>query len=142
MDDCRFCQIIAKKIDAYIVFEDEHCVAFLDNRPIFRGHCLLVPKKHIENVMEASDSILCSLGAASKKLSLAVKNAVSSDGILIINNNIVSQSVPHLHIHVIPRNKGDGLRGFMWPRTTYKAGEEEEFKDRIQKAVKALERNV
>lgn len=125
MTACRFCDIVSGGIEANKVFEDEEFFAFLDARPVFLGHCLLVPKQHVETVMDTPDKILSHMGGVLKKLSTAVKKAMSCDGILLITNNVVSQSVPHLHVHVIPRNKGDGLRGFMWPRQKYKDKEEE-----------------
>jgi histidine triad (HIT) family protein len=138
MGICAFCEIVSKDRDAHIVFESEECMAFLDARPLFHGHCLVVPKEHVVTVMEATDKLLCSLSSASKKLSVAVKEATESDGVLIINNNIVSQSVPHLHIHVIPRKRGDGLKGFMWPGHPY--ADEEEARKTAEKIKAALKK--
>ena len=132
MEDCVFCKIVKKEIKASVVFENENFIAFLDKSPIFKGHTLLIPKKHIETIFDFDESLLKEFIVKTKLLSLAVKNSLNVDGILLINNNIISQSVPHFHMHVIPRKRGEVLKGFMWPRTKYKEKEEEEFKLKIK----------
>ena len=132
MEDCVFCKIADKKLDASIVYEDNNFIAFLDKSPIFKGHTLLIPKKHIETIFDFDESLLKEFIVKTKLLSLAVKNSLNVDGILLINNNIISQSVPHFHMHIIPRKRGEVLKGFMWPRTKYKEKEEEEFKLKIK----------
>ena len=138
---CRFCDIINDEKEADIVFSDDSTIAFLDKRPVFHGHCLIIPKEHVETVMDAPESLLERVMDNIKLLSIAVKNATECDGILIINNNVISQSVPHLHFHVIPRRNGELLAGFMRPRHPYKNRDEaEEARDRIRDAVKELKK--
>ena len=119
--DCLFCRIVAGDEDAHFVFEDEHCVAFLDARPLFHGHTLLLPREHYETLWDLPDELLPPLFADAKRLSAAVRDAMASQGAFVAMNNVVSQSVPHLHVHIAPRNRKDGLRGFFWPRTKYKS---------------------
>ncbi len=120
---CAFCRIVNKEEDAHIVYEDNISIAFLDIRPIFYGHTLIIPKKHIETIYDLSDDISKKFISNIKYIGKAVESATKSEGTLIIVNNVVSQSVPHLHIHIIPRKFGDGLRGFMWPRKLYESEE-------------------
>ena len=117
--NCLFCRIVNGEEPAEKVFEDEHCVAFLDNRPLFPGHCLLVPREHTETLGELPAAEVGPLFEEARVLSLAVEEAMGAEGTFVAINNRVSQSVPHLHIHVVPRKKKDGLRGFFWPRTKY-----------------------
>lgn len=139
MEECIFCKIIKNEIKASTVFEDDRFIAFLDKSPIFKGHTLLIPKKHIETIFDFSEDYLKDLAVETKRIAEGVKKGIGCDGILLINNNIVSQSVPHFHVHIIPREKGKPLRGFMWPRTRYKDEiEEEEFKEKIEKAIEIL----
>ena len=118
-DDCVFCAIAAGETDAHVVFEDDASLAFLDNRPLFEGHSLLIPREHLETIWDLPDKLLATLFANARLLSQAVREAMDAQGAFIASNNIVSQSVPHFHIHVVPRNRKDGLRGFFWPRTKY-----------------------
>ncbi|MDX2002779.1 MAG: HIT family protein [Chitinophagales bacterium] len=120
---CIFCEIIAGHSPGHVVFQDDTCTAFLDTHPLFEGHVLLVPKAHHETIMDLPPSIIEPLFANAQKLSKAVQKAMASQGIFIAANNIVSQSVPHLHIHIVPRNKKDGLYGFFWPRKKYESPE-------------------
>ncbi len=124
MSDCIFCRIVAGEQPAHVVLEDETFMAFLDIRPLFPGHVLLVPRAHVVTVMDAPRELLGPLAERTQDLARAVRAAMGSAGIFTAVNNIVSQSVPHLHVHVVPRNRTDGLRGFFWPRTTYASGEE------------------
>jgi histidine triad (HIT) family protein len=119
MADCLFCAIVAGETPAAIVHEDEHTLAFLDIRPLFHGHSLLVPRDHHETLAELPPERVEPLFAAARRLSVAVREAMGAEGSFVAINNTVSQSVPHLHVHVVPRVKGDGLRGFFWPRTKY-----------------------
>ena len=123
-DDCLFCRIVAGEIPAVIVFEDKNTVAFLDHRPLFPGHTLLVPRKHFETLGDLPVAQVGPLFENAQVLSRAVQSAMEAEGNFVSMNNRVSQSVPHLHVHVVPRRKKDGLKGFFWPRTKYK-GEEE-----------------
>jgi histidine triad (HIT) family protein len=124
MPACLFCQIVAGAVPAQVVLADEAHVAFLDNRPLFAGHVLLVPRVHVETLMEFADEKIGPLFAAARRLSTAVERAMEADGIFVAVNNRVSQSVPHLHVHVVPRRQKDGLRGFFWPRTKYASEEQ------------------
>jgi histidine triad (HIT) family protein len=116
---CVFCEILNKKLPADIVYETESVLAFLDTRPLFPGHTLLIPKIHYETIWDVPTSQSSNLFDATRLLSIAVKKAMGADGIFTANNNIVSQSVAHFHIHVVPRKKKDGLTGFFWPRVGY-----------------------
>jgi histidine triad (HIT) family protein len=137
---CIFCDIINKKLPADVVYENEKVIAFLDIRPLFPGHVLLVPKFHYETIWDIPQSLSAELFNATKLLSVAVRNATQSDGIFIANNNIVSQSVPHFHIHVVPRNKKDGLKGFFWPRIDYSSEHHRhEVRDKIIKSVSEIQ---
>jgi len=117
--NCRFCQIIAGDESAHVVFEDERTIAFLDNRPLFPGHSLLVPRDHHETLSDLPGDLVGPLFANAQLLSVAVPKAMRKPGSFVALNNVVSQSVPHLHVHVVPRKPKDGLRGFFWPRSKY-----------------------
>lgn len=120
---CAFCRIVAGDEPGSVVFEDEITVAFLDKRPLFPGHTLLVPREHHETLWDLPSELVEPLFANARLLSLAVREAMGAQGAFVAANNVVSQSVPHLHVHVVPRNRKDGLRGFFWPRRKYE-GEE------------------
>jgi histidine triad (HIT) family protein len=115
-----FCQIAGGETAAHKVLEDDHMLAFLDSRPLFPGHCLLIPKTHYETLADLPETLVPKLFAAAQRLSRAVETALGAEGSFVGINNRVSQSVPHLHVHVVPRRKKDGLRGFFWPRNVYK----------------------
>ena len=133
---CRFCQIVAGDETAQVVFEDERTLAFLDNRPLFPGHSLLVPREHHETLGDLSDELIGPLFENARLLSVAVPKAMRKPGSFVAINNVVSQSVPHLHVHVVPRKPKDGLRGFFWPRTKYDSDDQmREVAERIRKAV-------
>ncbi|HEX2178759.1 MAG TPA: HIT family protein [Actinomycetota bacterium] len=116
---CIFCGIVDGSIPAHVVWEGEHALAFLDSRPVFSGHTLVVPRVHVETLPELGDDLLGPLFAAARLLAAAMPAAMAGDGTFVAVNNKVSQSVPHLHVHVIPRRFKDGLRGFFWPRQKY-----------------------
>jgi histidine triad (HIT) family protein len=118
--DCIFCRIIAGEEEAEVVLDDEHAVAFLDFRPLFHGHVLLCPREHHETLADLPAEQVGPLFERAQRLSVAVRDAMGAKGSFVAMNNGVSQSVPHLHVHVVPRTKGDGLRGFFWPRTKYR----------------------
>jgi histidine triad (HIT) family protein len=118
-----FCQIVAGAIAAQVVFEDRISVAFLDSRPLFPGHCLLVPREHVETFADLSGALIGPFFANAQRLSRAVERGMEAEGTFVAMNNRVSQSVPHLHVHIVPRRKKDGLRGFFWPRTPYASEE-------------------
>ena len=119
MPDCRFCSILAGTTPAQIVLDTPEVVGFLDIRPVFKGHTLIVPRAHIDTLVELPDELMLPLFGAARSVADAVRTAFGAQGSFVAVNNVVSQSVPHLHVHVVPRTKGDGLRGFFWPRTKY-----------------------
>ncbi|MBI1354941.1 MAG: HIT domain-containing protein [Acidobacteria bacterium] len=118
--DCIFCRIIAGQAPADIVFQDACCVGFLDARPLFPGHVLLAPRAHVVTLPELPAESLAPLFGAAQRLCRAVEQACAAQGTFVAMNNRVSQSVPHLHVHIVPRSKGDGLKGFFWPRKGYR----------------------
>ena len=120
MAECVFCRIISGELEAPIVVRDRVSTAFLDHRPLFPGHCLLVPNRHIETLPELPADLTGPLFVNAQLLCAAVETALGAEGSFVAVNNRVSQSVPHLHIHVVPRRRKDGLRGFFWPRTQYR----------------------
>lgn len=117
-EHCAFCKIV-RDDDGSRVFEDEHTIAFLDHRPLFPGHCLLIPRSHFETIQELPQRLIAPLFANVRILAAAVELAMQAEGTFIAANNRVSQSVPHFHVHIVPRRKGDGLKGFFWPRRKY-----------------------
>jgi histidine triad (HIT) family protein len=140
MDDkCLFCRIASGELPATIVYEDDNSVAFLDHRPLFHGHTLLVPREHLETLGELSSKLIEPYFQTVQLLSRAVESGMEAEGTFVAMNNRVSQSVPHLHVHVVPRRKKDGLKGFFWPRTKYHSDEEmEEAKKKIAAALKKI----
>jgi histidine triad (HIT) family protein len=125
--DCAFCALVARPQDGHVVFEDDVSLAFLDHRPLFPGHSLLIPRRHLETIWDVPDDLVGPLFMNARLLSAAVREAV------------VSQSVPHFHVHVVPRNRKDGLRGFFWPRTKYESEEHlRQTADAVRAAVAEL----
>ena len=122
--DCLFCSIVAGTVPAHIVLADDLTVAFLDTRPVFKGHVLVVPRAHYVTLADLPADLIGPLFTRVQRVSAAVPAAFGAQGTFVAENNVVSQSVPHLHVHVVPRTKGDGLRGFFWPRTRYADDEE------------------
>lgn len=122
---CTFCQIASGELAAHLVYDDESFVAFLDYRPLFPGHSLLIPRAHHETLTDLPSDLVGPFFTVVQRLAGAVPDAMDAVGTFVALNNIVSQSVPHLHAHVVPRRPKDGLRGFFWPRTRYKGGDEE-----------------
>ena len=131
--DCIFCSIVAGDLDAHVVHADSETVAFLDHRPLFPGHVLLVPREHHETIEDLPPALVEPLFSNARTLAGAVRRAMGSQGTFVALNNRVSQSVPHLHVHVVPRTKKDGLRGFFWPRNPY---EDEEHLARTAEAIR------
>jgi len=117
--DCRFCGIVAGTVPAHVVLRDEVAVGFLDARPVFKGHVLVVPVAHYVTLADLPAALVGPLFTRVQRVSAAMPPALGAQGSFVGENNIVSQSVPHLHVHVIPRTRGDGLRGFFWPRRKY-----------------------
>ena len=130
-----FCQIVAGEVAGDTVLETDDLVAFLDARPVFKGHVLLVPRTHVETLPDLPAGERDGFLAAAQRLAVAMKTGLGAQGSFVAINNTVSQSVPHLHLHVVPRTKGDGLRGFFWPRTKYVDREIHEYGDRIRDAL-------
>jgi histidine triad (HIT) family protein len=120
-DSCRFCQIAAHA--NYVVFEDEISIAFLDYRPLFVGHTLLIPRAHYETLADLPTDLIGPFFANVQLLARAVEQGMEAEGTFVAINNRVSQSVPHLHVHIVPRRKKDGLRGFFWPRQAHPSEE-------------------
>jgi len=123
-ENCLFCRIVSGEVPATIVYADDNSVAFLDHRPLFHGHTLLVPRLHVETLGELPVSQVGPFFKTAQLLARAIEPALDAQGTFVAMNNRVSQSVPHLHVHVVPRRKGDGLKGFFWPRTKYKNDDE------------------
>jgi histidine triad (HIT) family protein len=124
MAACIFCAIVSGRAKAHMVLEDELCIAFLDTRPLFPGHTLVVPRAHRETLGDVPPEELGPLLANAQRVSRAFEVALGAEGTFVALNDRVSQSVPHVHVHVVPRRKGDGLRGFFWPRHKYASEEE------------------
>ena len=121
---CRFCEIVRGEKEAHFVMESEPCVAFLDSRPLFPGHCLLVPRDHLSTLQDLPERLVAPLFLQAQSLARAVEEAMKAEGTFVAINNRVSQSIPHLHVHVVPRRRKDGLRGFFWPRHSYRSAAE------------------
>jgi len=136
MNACLFCDIAAGTKPAHVVLETPEVMAFLDIRPVFHGHCLLIPRVHVDTLDELPDPLIEPLFTEARRLSRAVRTALGAAGTFVAMNNRVSQSVPHLHVHVVPRRPKDGLRGFFWPRVKYGSeAQMADFRDRIREAV-------
>jgi len=137
--DCPFCAIAAGEADAHVVFEDELTLAFLDLRPLFAGHSLLIPREHFETLADLPTGLVEPYFSNARLLSRAIQQAMGAQGSFVAINNVVSQSVPHLHTHLVPRVRKDGLRGFFWPRRKYDSeAEAAEAAERVRAAVAAL----
>ncbi|WP_419994348.1 HIT family protein [Streptomyces boninensis] len=117
--DCLFCRIAAAELPAHRVYEDDAAVAFLDVRPLFYGHTLVLPRRHVETLTDLPADAVGPFFARVQAIAGAVERGMGAAGSFVAMNNKISQSVPHLHVHVVPRNRKDGLRGFFWPRTKY-----------------------
>ncbi len=123
MAACAFCQISNRELASAVVLETEHALAFLDHRPLFFGHCLLIPRRHVETLADLPEELVQPFFATAQRLARAVEQAMEAEGTFVAMNNKVSQSVAHLHVHVVPRRLKDGLRGFFWPRQKYSSVE-------------------
>ena len=120
MANCLFCGISSGEVAAPVVYKDEQTLVFLDHRPLFPGHCLVIPRQHVETMGEMAEELISPLFACARAVCRAVEAGLGCEGSFVAVNNRVSQSVPHLHVHVVPRRKKDGLKGFFWPRTQYR----------------------
>lgn len=137
--DCAFCAIARGETEAHVVFSDDVSLAFLDVRPLFPGHSLLIPREHVETLPNLPDELVEPYFANARLLSRAIPEAMGAQGSFVAINNVVSQSVPHLHTHVVPRVRKDGLRGFFWPRTKYQHDDHAaETAAKVRAAVAAL----
>ena len=121
---CVFCKIVDGSLAAHVVCEDGTFIAFLDKTPLFPGHCLLIPRTHHGTLLDVPPDLVGPLFTGAQRLARAVERALDAEGIFVAINNKVSQSVPHLHVHVVPRRKKDGLKGFFWPRHPYSSDDE------------------
>jgi histidine triad (HIT) family protein len=140
---CVFCEILQGARAAHVVFEDEHTLAFLDQRPLFSGHCLLVPRQHHETLQDLPPELVRPVFLNVQLLGRAVEGAMRAEGVFVAMNNRVSQSVPHLHIHIVPRRRKDGLKGFFWPRGKYESEEAAvAARDAIRAAVAEFQRKA
>jgi histidine triad (HIT) family protein len=122
--ECVFCGIVAGSVPAFVVTSTPDGVAFLDTRPVFPGHVLVVPVSHVDTLASLDPSLLAGYFGLVQRVATAVEKGLEADGSFVAINNVISQSVPHLHTHVVPRRRKDGLRGFFWPRTKYASDEE------------------
>jgi histidine triad (HIT) family protein len=136
-DTCLFCRIAAGEEPAAVVHSDDDTVAFLDVRPVFEGHVLVIPREHVETLPELPAGLLVPVMGVAQRVCGALEAALGAHGTFVAMNNRVSQSVPHLHVHVVPRRRKDGLRGFFWPRLRYGDGEMDAVAERIRAALAA-----
>jgi histidine triad (HIT) family protein len=142
LTDCAFCRIARGEADAaLVVLEDDHTIGFLDHRPLFPGHTLLAPRAHVETLLDLPDDVLPELFSNARLLARAMEEGLDAEGSFVAINNRVSQSVPHLHVHVVPRRRKDGLRGFFWPRHPYESDEQAAaMAERLRQTVTRLTR--
>jgi histidine triad (HIT) family protein len=129
---CAFCKVVNREVPARLVFEDEISLAFLDHRPVFPGHCLLIPKIHHETLTDLPTELIGPFFKRAQLLARAIESAMEAHGTFVAINNRVSQSVAHLHVHIVPRRRKDGLKGFFWPRYPYPG---DEAADAVQLAI-------
>ncbi|MFN2530031.1 MAG: HIT family protein [Pyrinomonadaceae bacterium] len=133
---CLFCKIVRGETSAELVYEDDISIAFLDHRPLFPGHTLLVPRKHFELLADLPATLVAPFFKNVQLLGTAVEAAMVAEGNFVAINNRVSQSVPHLHVHIVPRRRKDGLKGFFWPRTKYENQDQmEDVRARIKEEI-------
>src|SRR3954462_9772673 len=132
-----FCEIVAGDLAADVVLDEPDMVAFLDRRPVFKGHVLLVPREHVVTLPDLPAALRGPFLEAAQRLATAVVDGLGAQGSFVAMNNVVSQSVAHLHLHVVPRTKGDGLRGFFWPRTRYDDADAAESAARLRDVLDA-----
>ena len=133
---CTFCAIVAGELAAHVVLDSPDVVAFLDTRPVFKGHTLVVPRGHVDTLMDLPARLMAPLLREVQRIACAAEAGLGAGGSFVAVNNRVSQTVPHLHVHVVPRTKGDGLRGFFWPRTKYASDDEaRDYAERLRAAL-------
>jgi histidine triad (HIT) family protein len=137
---CVFCKIVSGQIDSHLVFEDDLTIVFLDNGPLFPGHCLVCLKQHYDTLMDVPQEMLTPLFRTAQLIARGVESGLGAEGSFVAVNNKISQSVPHLHVHVIPRKRGDGMKGFFWPRRPYRDQQHmTETRDALRAAVESLQ---
>jgi histidine triad (HIT) family protein len=124
VSECLFCRIIAGEVPANVVLDAPDAFAFLDHRPVFKGHTIVVPREHVVTLTDLPAPVVGPFFLEVQRVAGAVVAGLDADGTFVANNNVVSQSVAHLHVHVVPRRRKDGLRGFFWPRVKYDSDEE------------------
>ncbi|MFT3833146.1 MAG: HIT family protein [Micropruina sp.] len=129
------CAIIQGRLTAEVVLRTDQVIAFLDHRPVFKGHVLVCPVQHVDTLLDLPDDLVLPLIGTCRRIAAAMGPALGAQGTFVAINNVVSQSVPHLHVHVVPRSKGDGLRGFFWPRTRYVADEQAAYATLLREAL-------
>ncbi|WP_203567481.1 HIT family protein [Aestuariimicrobium ganziense] len=127
MSDDIICQIVRGELEAHVVARTERAIAFLDHRPLFKGHVLVAPIEHADTLVDLPVGSLEPVFGLAQRVAAVMPEALGAQGTFVAVNTVVSQSVPHLHVHVVPRTKGDGLRGFFWPRVRYGEGEAAQF---------------
>jgi histidine triad (HIT) family protein len=143
MKDCEFCQILRGEIRRYVVFEDDISLGFLDEKPLFPGHVLLIPRQHYTTLVDLPPELIQPLFLNVRLLSRALEEGLAAQGSFVAINNRISQSVPHLHVHVVPRRRRDGLRGFFWPRNPYRdEAHFEEVQATLKRAIERLRREA
>lgn len=130
-----FCRIVAGDEPAAVVADEPDLLAFLDHRPVFKGHVLIVPKAHLDTMLDLPPSLMAPMVDLAQRVARAQEEVLEAQGTFVAMNNVISQSVPHLHLHVVPRRRKDGLRGFFWPRTTYEEGEAAQIAERLSGAL-------
>jgi histidine triad (HIT) family protein len=133
---CLFCGVVHGSVPAHVVLETPETIGFLDHRPVFKGHVLLVPREHVVTLPDLPAALRDPFLESGQRLARAMLDGLGAQGSFVAMNNTVSQSVPHLHLHVVPRTKGDGLRGFFWPRTRYDEGEAADYAERLRAALR------
>jgi histidine triad (HIT) family protein len=134
--ECVFCDVIGGAVPAHIVLADDEVVAFLDKRPVFKGHVLVAPREHVQTLADLPAARVGPYFLRVQHVSAVMPEALDCQGTFVAANNVVSQSVPHLHFHVVPRTKGDGLRGFFWPRQRYESeAEAAKYAERLRSAL-------
>lgn len=138
MNEDVICKIVRGDLDAAIVHRDDQLIAFLDHRPVFKGHVLICPIEHVDSLLTLPEGLMQPLLLLGQQVSQAMVEALGSQGTFSAINTVVSQSIPHLHLHVVPRTKGDGLRGFFWPRTRYGAGEADSYASTVKTALDTI----
>lgn len=141
MSTCSFCDIVNNETQVYKIYEDQKVLIFLDKRPLFYGHCLLIPKDHYETLSDLPPAFLSVFTKRLQQITRVVEQGMQAEGSFIAANNKVSQSVPHFHMHIVPRRRGDGLRGFFWPRQKIQEARQQDVQQHLQQTWNTLFKN-